>query len=354
MSRIGYIFGTIAVLAMGCSNSTSTIVPESSVSSLDSLVIKTDTIVISNTIVRIDTVLKVDTALQYDTVPYYLTDTVYVPTSNPYSIPNVPRAYTDTVNIVFFGNSLLRGYSTFGMSASDPSQDYYYKVNSALRSNGIYTNSIKVPTGNFESILDSVAQNELLEEYLYPKISKETDYVFLQIGDNVNTNALVDNWDNSMSRLIKGVQTKSSSKTKIYAVATWYTTDYTNRARAIIERRANLDGIGFIDISQYNTEENRAYIGQVVYRPTLNTYHITYDSYKEVACTLTITFTVLARQVTVSITPDSWEVDEENKVITWIGHEYIVTNPGIASHPGDKGFTAIAGAIVEAVMSDYE
>ena len=82
MLRIGYIFGTIAVLAMGCSNSTSTIVPESSVSSLDSLVIKTDTIVISNTIVRIDTVLKVDTALQYDTVPYYLTDTVYVPTSN--------------------------------------------------------------------------------------------------------------------------------------------------------------------------------------------------------------------------------------------------------------------------------
>lgn len=354
MARSSYLFGFLAVLFVGCSNSTS--VPSSGPDAAihDSILPIVDTLVKMDTVIHVDTLIKVDTAIRYDTITYYHTDTLYIQSSNPYTSPDMPKSYIDTVNIVFFGNSLLLGYSTFGMSASDPSQDYYSKVNASLRSNGIYTNSVRVPTGNYESLLDSTSQEDLLSERLYPKISKETDYVFLQLGDNVNTVPLLENLEGTIDRIINGVKARGSTKTKIYAVATWYINDYANRARSIIENQANLNGIGFIDISQYNTEENRAYIGQVVYRPTLNRYRVTYDSYTEIACTVTITFTVSDVTATVSITPDSWEVDEENKVLTWTGHEYVVTSIGIAYHPGDRGFTAIADAIVGAVMSDYE
>jgi hypothetical protein len=344
MPLLKYSILILFIICTGCSNSESIFLPgtEPVLSDIKSI----------DTVKIVDTVTSYQLVTAYDTVVRYVTDTVYMQPSDIHDAVNPSRAYTDTVNIVFFGNSLLLGYSTFGMSASDPSQDYYSKVVGMLRSSGIYTNSVKVPALNFESLIDTVDQEDLLEERLYPKITKETDIVILQLGDNVNTDESLGALGNKMDRLVTGIMERGSSRTRVYNVATWYTTEYTNRARAIIKERSRALGVGFVDISPCNTEENRSYIGQVVFKPTLNTYRIVYDGLTEIACTLTVTFTVSGVTATVSITPDSWSVDEDEHVLTWTGHEYVVTNQGIASHPGDDGFTCVAESIFDSIMSD--
>lgn len=352
MFALKYLFVILVFFFISCGDETSTSSFESENISQDSVIVKFDTITKYDTILKIDSIAKYDTIIKIDTLIEY--DTLYISLINSSSSSDLPKSYIDTINIVFFGNSLLFGYSSFGMSASDPSQDYYTKVNNSLRAKGIYTNSKKVAAGDFESLIDSTEQDAFLVEKLYPIISKNTDYVFLQIGDNINTDSRLENLERTMNSLIKGVAERGSLNTKIYSVATWYKTNYTNQARSIIEDQSNLNGINFIDISAYNTKENQSYIGQVVYRPTVKTYHIAYDHFTEIACTLTITFTISGITAIASITPDSWYADEENKVLTWTGHEYIVDNTGIASHPGDKGFTAIADAMVNAIMTDYE
>ena len=50
------------------------------------------------------------------------------------------------------------------------------------------------------------------------------------------------------------------------------------------------------------------------------------------------------------ITPETWSVDKENKILSWTGHEYIVSNTGVASHPGDKGFQLIAEKIIQNIL----
>ena len=117
-----------------------------------------------------------------------------------------------------------------------------------------------------------------------------------------------------------------------------------------MKNTAREKGCTFVDISDLFADEcNRSYLGAVVYRSDVRAYSLTYDDIAEKACTLTISFSVGGKTVTSTILPDSYSIDAESKTVTWEGHEYVISNADVASHPGDRGFERIAERIIDAI-----
>lgn len=192
---------------------------------------------------------------------------------------------------LFVGNELLTGFG-FGMAASDSKHDYYYLVNQAiLDRNAAYTASKLTGTG-WEKATTTGEQEAFLQDTLLPHLDEDLELVVIQLGDNVNTDEKLAVFAEGSRRLLEFVRTQCP-KARVVWVGAWYQTDEKQQQ---MEEACAKTGCTFVDIRHLATIENKNSVG--------NTY-----------------------------------VDEE-------GNQQTITSAGVASHPNDAGFKAIANLIL--------
>lgn len=193
---------------------------------------------------------------------------------------------------LFIGNSLLIGFGTFGMAASDNEHDYYYLINQAITAKkSAYTVS-KMSGTSWEAATSAETQNTFLNDTLLPRLSEDLDLVIVQLGDNVNTDAKKAVFAQGCRSMLEFIRTHAP-KARVVWVGAWYqTAQKQEQMIAACEKT----GSTFINIWDLATTENKSAVG--------NTY-----------------------------------IDSN-------GAEQTITSAGVASHPGDAGFKAIANRVL--------
>lgn len=202
-------------------------------------------------------------------------------------VPKIPN------KVLFIGNSLLFGFGTFGMCASDSKHDYYYYVTQYLKQFH--------PDGTYDKLLGSTYETcetkEAAKGWIEDNINtRATDYdlVIVQLGDNINNDARNELFKTSCKDLLVGIRNHMPNARVVWA-GEWY-----SRAarQEIIATSCAETGSTFIDISDLAViQANKGAIGNVITRDN--------------------------------------------------GTTFTVDNSGVASHPGDKGMKAIADRMIE-------
>ena len=200
-------------------------------------------------------------------------------------------------NVLYIGNSLLLGFDTFGMAASNSANDYYAYVNSYLVSKGATLNADKLRGSDWESKTSYADQNTWMQNYLLPKLNSNLELVIVQLGDNVNTAEKQAVFAQGAINLLTYIK-QHAPLARIAWVGAWYTTATRQQQMAEACRQC---GATFIDISLLpNIEGNRNHIG------------------------------------------GEWTDDN--------GVTHIIDNSGVASHPSSQGMRAVADAIIETLF----
>lgn len=207
---------------------------------------------------------------------------------------NLSTASSIPNRVVIFGNSILSHpwLKGMGMAASAPDKDYFTIVKNYILSKNA---SAVVERGNgadWES--DPNNRRSTFDTKMKKSLTADTDIVILQFGDNLNTDEKRKNLETDIPNLVNWIRT-SSPKCLIYWVGIYYASpEFVER----IKRICSTIGVTFVDIYQYSKDAK----------------------YKS----------------------------EMNKVLRLPdGSNYTITNPGVASHPGDLGHKAIADEIIK-------
>lgn len=204
------------------------------------------------------------------------------------TVSNIPK------RVVVFGNSILsHGWlQGIGMAASSKDKDYFTLVKNYISSKNP---SAVVERGNgaaWESAPDT--RRQTFENNMMLTLKPDTDIVILQFGDNLNTDEKRKNLETDIPNLISWIR-NASPKALIYWVGVYYASqDFVDRLKRIC---APLD-ITFVDIYKFSKDPKyKSYVGAIIDLPD--------------------------------------------------GTKYTVTDPGVASHPGDSGHQAIADEIIK-------
>lgn len=206
-------------------------------------------------------------------------------------VPKLPS------NILYIGNSLLVGFGTHGMASTTVNDDYYAKVNAYLESKGKTLVTDKISGTTFEGATSDSAVNSWLTNSLSAKMSNDRQLVIIQLADNVNTTEKQAEFNKSASMLAEYVRTNCPNA-RVAWVSKWYVDSGINN---IIRKTCEDYGLTYINISDIRSiEGNQSYIGA--------TY-----------------------------------IDAN-------GDEQTVSESGVASHPSDAGFTAIANRIISTLF----
>ena len=262
------------------------------------------------------------------------------------SSADVPKG---SLNLVYFGNSLVRGFGFFGVAASSDQNDYSALVNQHFTSLGYEVNGVRTTAGIYEKLLSKEDQDSLLNEYFYPYLDKSTDFVVVQFGDNVTEQAMLDVFAPSVGRIVDEVRARVSSEAEIILVSSWYSSEIVDRAREGIRQTAKEKNVPFIDISDLNTVENQSHLGAVITHPEKASYSAAYESFSVDSGKVTLSFNVAGKAYTSTFAAEEYSVDSLKKEITWEGYESVVVDPDVASHPGDQGFKLIADRIIKEI-----
>ena len=91
---------------------------------------------------------------------------------------------------LFIGNSLLVGFGSFGMCASDSDHDYYHYVTAAMHSLNPDFTSDKAVGIPLEKATSDEEQDAAYAE-IAGKISADLDFIMVQLSDNTNNDASI-------------------------------------------------------------------------------------------------------------------------------------------------------------------
>lgn len=180
---------------------------------------------------------------------------------------------TIPTNVQIFGNSLTSYYEdgSPALGATDQNHDWYHYVTDYIKSAN--SSAVIGPRRNVAPWEQSANRDEQFNKLIKPNLSADTDLVILQLGDNVNSDALHANFANDVMDLLKNIKA-ISPKAKIYFVGMWFCgwQDMIDSARAACSK---YDGT-FVDIQDLpNDPSNKAYIGEVVTLPDGTTKTLT-------------------------------------------------------------------------------
>lgn len=279
-----------------------------------------------------------DTSIVYENIPLYGNNLVVNKCRTEFDNPFIPG------KSFFFGNSLVGGFETFGMAASDSTKDYIANLTNYFKSKDIFFLPQK-KSSNFENMLTIEEQNLLLYNEILPRIDSTTGLIVIQLGDNVNEEGEFINFKESIANLLNQICGKSP-KAKVIWIGEWYSSEAKQKA---IKEMTDLFKIDFVDISDINIPEKQSQLGAVYTYPNTRDFSMTADSIKEINDSLHVYFTIDEVNYQSTIVTQTYQWNKENKSLSWIGKQNIITNPFIASHPNDKAFAEISERIISAL-----
>lgn len=204
------------------------------------------------------------------------------------TVSNIPK------RVAVFGNSIashgwLKG---IGMAASSKDKDYFTLVKKYIQSKNPDAVVERGNGASWES--EPNTRRQTFENKMMLTLKPDTDIVILQFGDNLNNDEKRRNLETDIPNLISWIR-NASPKALIYWVGVYYASqDFVDRLKRIC---APLD-VTFVDIYKFSKDPKyKSYVGAIIDLPD--------------------------------------------------GTKYTVTDPGVASHPGDLGHQAIADEIIK-------
>lgn len=173
-------------------------------------------------------------------------------------IPRVPK------KALFIGNSLVFGMGAYGMCSSAPDKDYFHYVTSHIKEYNPCCEFDKLWGSNFEH-----SENmETFDKWYYEsasldgkqssaesKLTNDLDLIFIQLGDNVNTDAKTEFFKTSADIFIERIKT-ACPRARIIWIYGWYKKA---AADAHIEKLCERWGIERIYINSCRSKETEAH-----------------------------------------------------------------------------------------------
>lgn len=234
---------------------------------------------------------------------------------------------------VFIGNSLLLGWGSFGMAASDNQHDYFYYLQQQVPEMTYQ----KSTAGDFEGATTKEIALNWVDNTLLPMLSADTDFLMIQLGDNCDTTAK----KNSVIQAIPEMFTKIrdiSEKIRIVWCGLWYQRSWVTE----LSNTVTSNGGEFVDFSKI---QGTSAVGNIVTYPsniTMNYNDVTGVSVED--SKLNVTLLINGTSYTRSIDYETYSKNGTNLTVT--GPQRIITNSGMASHPGDTAFKKIAELMI--------
>ena len=225
---------------------------------------------------------------------------VYMDVELQGNLTDIQNKVIDNQNVLFLGNSLLRGFDTHGMASTNTNSDYYYYVMNYLKSMNPNIKAYKYTANTWEGATTSEARNAELDNMITSYLSSVKDgqtvkTIFLQLGDNVNSAEKRATFATDLDVLIKRFKSEFPNA-RIYYVFGWY--NYSSNID-VIREKCTSNQIDYIDFNSVVGTDKR-------YRSYMNARYL----------------------------------DSNLKT------QY-VDSSGVASHPGDYGFITLADTIVD-------
>lgn len=193
---------------------------------------------------------------------------------------------------LFIGNSLTLGFGTFGMAASDSKHDFYYLFNQVIKEKKPSYTANRVHGYGWESAATLDDEATWMADTLTPYLDSTVELVIVQLGDNVRMDEKGDIFAPGVVNLLRFIR-EHAPKARVAWMGAWYQSQ--DRMDGMVAGCA-ATGCTFIDIWDLNRVENQSSMGA--------------------------TYT-----------------DDNGTVHT-------IESEGVASHPGDNGFKAIANRML--------
>lgn len=252
----------------------------------------------------------------------------------------------------FFGNSLLFAFS-YGMAASEAQYDYYNRINTYILSkNSAYISNKETTGGAFETAETEAALVSAINGMVNSLDGDET-LVSIQLGDNVNNTArnLIFNGGGCL-RLLQAVREKCPLARVVW-MGMWYSS--VERYNTIITSCINTGSkfVSFSDLVGASSNNRIGGVHKLASSTTMTLAGVT-NVVANTATNITVTFTV-AGVTYISDPLDIISYSLLSGTLTYTGLWEIISNGGVASHPGDNGFRKIANKFLyEMKISDLK
>ena len=203
-------------------------------------------------------------------------------------IRSIPR------KVLVIGNSLVFGFGSFGMAASDIDHDYFHYLKVFLEEKNADVVFDKAYASTWESCTNSEARQKWFDDLT---LTGDEDLITIQLGDNVNTDEKRATFPRDVVTLLSNFR-RACPNARIVFLACWYGHgNYTHIENACTDLHIDL-----VDIRDLSTaKENQNELGGKYIRD---------------------------------------------------GQEMEITSTGVASHPGDKGMKLIADRLI-ALLERY-
>lgn len=239
---------------------------------------------------------------------------------------------------VFIGNSLLAGWSTFGMAATDIDHDYYHYVTEKIAELSPSCTFNRLSNGNLEHATTNdtfeTAWDEI-SEYL----TSDVELICIQLGDNVNTPAKVSQFEGtSFYTMVNWIHTNCPDARLVW-VGSWY-----QSIHDWLKEACWANGVEFIDIFDLSVAENKSKLGDLIHR-TSDVIQTLTGTYQISGSSLVVDVYLGGSTRTITVPTYTTVVDNGNGTFTMTAPYTIVDSSGVASHPNDAGMLAIANRI---------
>ena len=209
---------------------------------------------------------------------------------NLYTIRSIPR------KVVVFGNSLTEGFG-YGMAASDKFHDYFYYVEEYLKHNEPAVEVRRQCASPWEGMTTSESRRGEAEA-MARSLDGNEDLLILQLSDNVNTPEKRTTFGGDAFTLLSLLR-MTCPRARIIWVAAWFNANENYPILAPICAQLGIDMVDIRDLSLL--AENKSAVG--------------------------------------------------NQYILEDGNAAVITNSGVAMHPGNLGMKRIAERIIDLLES---
>lgn len=194
---------------------------------------------------------------------------------------------------LLMGNSLLQGFGTYGMCASDPEHDFCFHIASALRAERPDAVIDKMSIAGLECSESLTQVRDWMNGPLLEALNAQPELVLIQCGDNVNNPERQAVYRTACAETLEFVR-RTLPDAQVALIGEWYPTKEKQTLMAEACRRT---GCAFVDIEGLRNASTMGKIG---------------DCY---------------------LLPD--------------GTQGVIDSEGVASHPNNAGMAAIARKIID-------
>lgn len=257
----------------------------------------------------------------------------------------------------FFGNSLILGFSPYGMAASQGDKDYYYLITEYIKTlNPSFVAADRKSASAFEGLTstDATTINNMIQTVFLNNLTGDEDLVVIQLGDNVNTPEKNAAFPTTSLALCKALR-KKCPRARVIWMGMWYAS--TNRYQNI-QDACNATGCQYIFYNGLNTTNAQNVIGGITKQGTGTrtlggVTEVVENSSSGSLKNITVTFTVGSNSYNSTLDVTSYSLS--GATLTYTSEYRIIESAGVASHPGDEGFRRIANRFLfETKLSDVE